>query len=67
MRESMPLFAPWGSFAAVPWNDWTWLGPGHTIAWPDYKPGKATLKRNESLMLPGFRNDPIHILWIENG
>ena len=54
-----------GSFAAYPWNNWTWLGPGHTVGWADASSGKATLKRDEEIQLPTFRDDPIGLLWIE--
>ncbi len=50
-----------GSLAFYPWKNWTWLGPGHSLEWAR---GKAVLTRNDSLVLPEFRGDPVHALWL---
>ena len=53
------------SFAAYPWNNWTWLGSGHTVGWSDAESGKATLRQDDTIKLPSFRGDPVSLLWIE--
>ena len=54
------------SFAAYPWSQWTWLGPGHTVSWSAADSGTATLDRDAEIVLPSFRSDPIGLLWIES-
>ena len=55
-----------GSFASYPWSNWTWLGPGHTVGWSDSASGSGTLERDQLIKLPKFRDDPIHLLWINS-
>ncbi|QEG25221.1 suppressor of fused domain protein [Mariniblastus fucicola] len=52
------------TFAAYPWRNHNWLGPGHTIDWSP-SGSKATLVRDNELQLSSFRNDPIGLLWID--
>lgn len=52
------------SYAAYPWRNHAWLGHGHTIDWSATN-GKATLVKDESITLPTFRNDPIHLIFVE--
>ncbi len=60
--------------ANYPWNHFTWLGPGHTCAFPDVVPGcNSALLVHQSQYLPNpptsevsntYRDDPINILWL---
>ena len=47
-----------------PWREWTWLGPGHAVSLSAHRVVKAELRRDESLELPGFRGDPVSLLWL---
>lgn len=69
-------FGQWISgLASYPWNQYTWLGPGHTIpcgAVPASLGGArfpfvilvAGTTPETSLLEAGFRNDPITYLWL---
>lgn len=60
--------------ANYPWNQFTWLGPGHTCAFSDVVPGcKSALLVHETQYLPNqrnsdntniYRDDPVNILWM---
>lgn len=52
------------TYAAYPWRNQTWLGPGHTIDW-SATGSKATLVKDSALNLANFREDPVSLLWIE--
>jgi hypothetical protein len=54
------------SWAGYPWRNQSWLGNGHTIDWAATKT-KATLVQKDDPALPGFRDDPIQVLWVEAG
>jgi len=61
VESAMRSISTW---AAYPWRNHAWLGPGHTIDWSASKT-KATLLKDESVSLPIFRNDPIHLIMID--
>lgn len=52
------------TYAAYPWRNYAWLGSGHTIDWQATNT-KAVLRKDDSLRLPSFRNDPVELLWIQ--
>ncbi len=61
VESAMRSLSTW---AGYPWRNQSWLGHGHTIDVADY--GKARLIRDEEIGSILFRDDPIHILWIES-
>ncbi len=61
--------------AAYPWSQFTWLGPGHTCGLIGADQGSesallvpdqqlAKLGQSKPIALPGFRDDPINLLWL---
>jgi len=60
--------------ANYPWNQFTWLGPGHTCAFPNVVPEcNSALLVHQTQYLPNqpasetantYRNDPVNILWL---
>ncbi len=60
--------------ANYPWNQFTWLGPGHTCAFSGVVPGcNSALLVHQTQYLPDqqtsetirtFRDDPVNILWM---
>ena len=60
--------------ANYPWMQFTWLGPGHTCAFPNVVPGCASaLLVHQTQYFPNqsvsettntYRNDPVNLLWM---
>ena len=52
--------------AAYPWQNFTWLGAGHTCDFSDVIPGYtgAILTVDDQPKLPRFREDPVTLLWL---
>lgn len=60
--------------AALPWNHFTWLGPGHTCGLSDAAPDCSTAllvydrqlptAQQSRIVLPPFRGDPVNLLWL---
>jgi hypothetical protein len=53
----------------LPWNEFTWLGPGHTIPCDALDGFAAVLltpapPQAPDLALPAFRGDPVTLLWL---
>jgi hypothetical protein len=64
-----------GAQATLPWDQLTWLGPGHTLGC-EVVPSSASGIRFEALLmvedalgappvaLPPYRGDPVRLLWL---
>lgn len=52
------------TYAAYPWRNQTWLGPGHTIDWAA-SGSKAALVNDKESNLSNFREDSVSLLWVE--
>ncbi|MGE0495010.1 MAG: suppressor of fused domain protein [Vulcanimicrobiota bacterium] len=52
--------------ARYPWGLMTWFGQGHTVPFTGLagKPAVLLCKAGPDIAMPGFRGDPINLLWL---
>ncbi|MCA9795522.1 MAG: suppressor of fused domain protein, partial [Candidatus Eremiobacteraeota bacterium] len=61
-----PVLRYLSGLARYPWGLMTWFGQGHTVPC-DALPGKTAVllsKAGPDIAMPGFRGDPINLLWL---